>query len=863
MAFILARPPSPGAREIDPEEWALSSAFHAVPFHSSSTPAASTSQLSQHLQDPLPQSPHESHTSNNMSKEKERQRVDIVLDSDCLYLKGTGVDVEPALLSGHVILYLAESTPIKEITLQFRGKARLPVPPGESISLNNSPHNYILCNHEWSFLEGEKKHSHRLKAGRHVFPFQLQIGGSLPSSISTNAGGGANIVYKLRAHVVRPGFTFSHNLQTVVPVSVIRAFTAEALEYQQTLEIENTWPEKLMYSIMLPHKAWAAGDRIAAVVKFSPLAKGVRILSITSTIHETTKLYGRSGHQESTNPVCSIIHEMVGGVAVEVTREQMRRRSRSSTSPGASSPFYPSTPSSSGMRTPPTRDQQVASSANSFSMTPISSRDGLAMSVQSSGQPSSSSSSTRSSPHASTSFTLPGDTSSTFQYDSEENNTMQEITTVLYIPISASTVTPTHPLDPIIVSHRLRWSILIHNLDGHTSELRCSLPIHVLDSRLLAEARQNTAATRRLLLGNNSAFGSDPDGVDPAMMLENEEDTELPSYYSHVRDRVANMFLPETATMRVTNPWVLHGVSPVVSGAPHTNGTYTTTMLSGTESPLDAPHHTVSALSQLPPAPVVGESTPLDWVNSELLLSLSGVAPQGASTTPPSVNPSNNSDPSITRNGYPFPDTRTRGGVVVDGSIPTSRISTRPNTRPSTRPPSPERQLNGHGNHHLPATANETYVHAGAASRQLNTLTSISMKPLTSLTHHSWLPSRSSSHTNLASLTPLTEVSTHSYLPFRQQSSSHSSLPSTTSPNNAPGHTHSPVTSIPLPDAEIGSALLHRAFTEVPDYSVASRGFLGGVPPLSSMQGLPSYEEASHRSSPTMGTQRDLVGTAT
>ncbi|KDQ27462.1 hypothetical protein PLEOSDRAFT_1096822 [Pleurotus ostreatus PC15] len=237
-----------------------------------------------------------------MTKEKERQRVDIILDSDCLYLKGTGVDVEPALLSGHVILYLVESTPIKEITLQFRGKARLPVPPGESISLNNSPHNYILCNHEWSFLEGEKKHSHRLKAGRHVFPFQLQIGGSLPSSISTNAGGGANIVYKLRAHVVRPGFTFSHNLQTVVPVSVIRAFTAEALEYQQTLEIENTWPEKLMYSIMLPHKAWAAGDRIAAVVKFSPLAKGVRILSITSTIHETTKLYGRSGHQETVHP---------------------------------------------------------------------------------------------------------------------------------------------------------------------------------------------------------------------------------------------------------------------------------------------------------------------------------------------------------------------------------------------------------------------------------------------------------------------------------------------------------------------------------------------------------------------------------
>jgi hypothetical protein len=40
-------------------------------------------------------------------------------------------------------------------------------------------------------------------------------------------------------------------------------------------------------------------------------------------------------------------------------------------------------------------------------------------------------------------------------------------------------------------------------------------------------------------------------------------------------------------------------------------------------------------------------------------------------------------------------------------------------------------------------------------------------------------------------------------------------------------------------------SLLHRAFTEVPDYGIASRGFLGGVTPLETLQGLPSYEEAA------------------
>ena len=62
---------------------------------------------------------------------KERPRLEILLDKESIHLKGTGVDVEPGVLSGHVALYLTESTSIKEITLQFRGKARLPVPSHE------------------------------------------------------------------------------------------------------------------------------------------------------------------------------------------------------------------------------------------------------------------------------------------------------------------------------------------------------------------------------------------------------------------------------------------------------------------------------------------------------------------------------------------------------------------------------------------------------------------------------------------------------------------------------------------------------------------------------------------------------------
>jgi arrestin-related trafficking adapter 4/5/7 len=58
--------------------------------------------------------------------------IEVVLDSPYLTLKGTGPDVEATRLSGNVVLYLAEASSIREITLEFRGKARIPIPGQES-----------------------------------------------------------------------------------------------------------------------------------------------------------------------------------------------------------------------------------------------------------------------------------------------------------------------------------------------------------------------------------------------------------------------------------------------------------------------------------------------------------------------------------------------------------------------------------------------------------------------------------------------------------------------------------------------------------------------------------------------------------
>ena len=82
------------------------------------------------LHNALQNPPHTHHSdyqdSTLASRKDDKHNIEIIVDTDVLTLRGTGTEVTPALLSGQVALNLAESTPVKQITLQFRGKAKLP-----------------------------------------------------------------------------------------------------------------------------------------------------------------------------------------------------------------------------------------------------------------------------------------------------------------------------------------------------------------------------------------------------------------------------------------------------------------------------------------------------------------------------------------------------------------------------------------------------------------------------------------------------------------------------------------------------------------------------------------------------------------
>ncbi|KAI0829858.1 hypothetical protein BC628DRAFT_1073711 [Trametes gibbosa] len=744
----------------------------------------------------------------------------------------------------------------------------------------------MVCNHEWSFLEGDRHHAHTLKAGRHLFPFQLQIGGSLPSSIYTSALGGASVQYKLRAHAVRGGFGLTHReISVISPVTIMRGFGSEALEYQQTLEIENTWPEKLMYSIMIPHKAWAAGERLTAVVKFQPLAKGARVLCVTTTINETVKLYSRTGSQENTRVIASTKHDIFEGKAICVDEQQHRFRvpllhghshvsrqsvsnvpsTSSQTSGPSHSPhshhagsayFPPASASSSRPHSPTHTPLELAPLTTTTTNSSSSSsggalRSGLVTTDEMSVEPSA---------HASVVELAPQSGSSADEF----MDTATDVVTTLNItvPIHA---TPSHSLEPIQVSHRVRWSILIGNLDGHTSELRCSLPVHVLDHRLAEEARGATLATRRLLLGS-----SDVEGGQAVLDEGEQEDAEaLPSYPSHVRDRVANAYLPEAAVMRVANAWVVNGISPTIPDRsnqqhPH-QGSGSHPVFSETSSGAQSPGAWETwqvgpglarppRSEHLPHEPQPG-AHPLEWVNTELLLSLGHEAPEAPPTLPPqrSTPPSRTPPESMQPSGH--------------GSRFPSRRNSRTNSRANSRAASPERNAseNGSGSGsttadarsttdsssgvgamstHLRSVSQETFVHNhSTASRNMHGLFHVAMKPFTSLSSTFSLGSRSSSHANLQALQQqqLHAHAHHGHHGLHGVLSTNQSMASLHSPGSATG-TNTPAHPEPMTTQE----MLHHAFTQVPDYDMASRGFLGGgITPLSTLRDLPSYESVA------------------
>ncbi|GAA5912670.1 hypothetical protein JCM8208_007723 [Rhodotorula glutinis] len=609
--------------------------------------------------------------------------LEIHLESNDLVLRGfTGDEFEPAVLNGELILNLSHATDLKEVSLVFTGAAK--------VSWRDSSthhHDHPLFFHDFNFLnpsshtsrEDSKKehhHVHTLKAGRHVFPFSLTVPGSLPASLRTYSGTGI-IEYKLKAVAQRPGFTAADwKARKVVRIS--RSFGADAVEFNQTLEIENTWPGKVMYSFTLPHKAYAAGDTIPVAVKFSPLAKGIRIVSLITTIREHTTVYSKSSTHSEARDATVVKYNFSedgapGGPSTSGTTTPAPRIESSAslasmgvmtpTTPGFSTPNV-STPFGSGSRTP-AHDSPAAG----FPFDRAA-RSGRRARFQL-GAEDEDESEDLATPHPMN----PATPDEPLVDDGQD--TEVDVVVDVQVPIWTA---PSHSVHPIFVNHKIKWSAFIKNPDGHVSELRCALPIHILASCLQEEARLASAGSRNLLFGASGALAHSA-----------LPQVDLPSYQDHVMDRVANAetagyfsassgFAPTPWSSRTT-PVGTPGISPPASRPPsrpaspdrrnshhggfHGLGTFSA--LSSLSNSNNASRRSSGAATPATasPPPEPADEHPEDhrnWVDSELLSSLN--VNSGEGNSPAHSTPS---------------------------SRPGSRPSSRPSSRAGSRASSPER----------------------------------------------------------------------------------------------------------------------------------------------------------------------------
>ncbi|WRT64078.1 uncharacterized protein IL334_001006 [Kwoniella shivajii] len=728
--------------------------------------------------------------------------IEIILDSDHLVMRGAGGDMNPAYLSGRVELDLPQSINIKELTMHMTGKAKVQFSDGTGSSSKSHHFTHVITTHDWSFLQGGKGHAHTLKAGHHSFPFSFMLDGNLPSSLRTYASD-ALIVYKLRATGVRTGL--SSNFSTQKEFTLARMYSSDALEFTQTLEIENTWPGKVMYSLTLPYKAYAAGDEIPVNVKFMPLAKGTKVTMVTSVLKEYTLVHTRHSSRPETRAVSCVKHGIRQGRAVEIDREPIRppshwhdasSASRSATTSRQPSPAQTPIVGARGRLAPL---PAVWGERPSDSYFPGPSTD---------GEPNSQAGPSNGNGSLSESI-------STDETDIEIGD--DEVNTHFTIPIP-KWVTPSHAIHPVFVTHKIKWSCSISNPDGHVSELRCALPILILDHSLLEEARQAGASTRGLLFGQATE----------------EPQVDLPSYSNHVYDRIA---IADSAT--TTSGFVSRSVNATPLPSPHDDTPPRSRPPSRPSSPTRLQSYGANSNSSRSGEPTPATDVPprrqlSQWADSELLMSLGALRTHSNETSPNATPPDSRapSRPLSRRNSF------TRSGR-------SSRTGSRANSRAS----SPERGSEPSST--SGSYAEDSHVRPGSERRNTGGLSGLlhlpkSMKPLSNL--HNSKPilrntALSSTHDQSSENLPRNASfsgglsSSHSSISnVRGGERSHVSFaPHATTLNNRPsfsiGGDHTP--------EEVPEEV--DPLSRVPSYAIASRGFLGGgVVPLDGA--LPTYD---------------------
>ncbi|RMJ26752.1 hypothetical protein PHISP_02352 [Aspergillus sp. HF37] len=212
---------------------------------------------------------------------------DIRLKDDYIVFRGSEDEAASTHLRGTLVLCLSEPLAIKHLRLHLKGMSRVcwHFPSGTPAGGRKTWRDRVFYEKTWKFRDAGKGKTEILPGGNYEFPFDVILEGSLPESVEGLAE--TWVTYRFKAEI---GRKYARDIVARKPLRIIRTLPSSALEISHAMSVDNTWPEKVEYSISTPTKAIIFGTSVRVDFKLIPLLKGLRVGQINSQLIENHEL---------------------------------------------------------------------------------------------------------------------------------------------------------------------------------------------------------------------------------------------------------------------------------------------------------------------------------------------------------------------------------------------------------------------------------------------------------------------------------------------------------------------------------------------------------------------------------------------
>ncbi|OTA56248.1 beta-arrestin protein [Hypoxylon sp. EC38] len=211
---------------------------------------------------------------------------EIRLENDFIVFRGNEHEASGQLLKGVLVLCLREPLKVEDVHLRLMGNCRIAWVDGRQtpsgIHNQKVDRTTTILRHTWPPFVGETTHHNTLAPGNYEWPFEYLLPGDTAESVEGLYQTG--ITYFLKATISRG--KLAKNIHAYKRFRIIRTLEPAALEFNHAMSVENIWPNKIEYSVVVPQKAVVFGSNIPLEMRFTPLLKGLEMGAITVKLIE-------------------------------------------------------------------------------------------------------------------------------------------------------------------------------------------------------------------------------------------------------------------------------------------------------------------------------------------------------------------------------------------------------------------------------------------------------------------------------------------------------------------------------------------------------------------------------------------------